>query len=130
MHNSRITGSCVGAHSGLRGRGGGAYVGGSLVMKYSSIDYNAAALYGIAGGAWVAGNGGLLGSSISNSSINGNQAYAVGALLLAPGSAMPNATITNSTIADNSAAQFIGGIKDYVPLHSTTAPFPATRRRC
>jgi hypothetical protein len=117
LRNSRITDSYVGAHSGLRARGGGAYVHGSLVMKYSSIDYNTAGSYGIAGGAWVAGNGGLLGTSISNSSINGNQAYAVGALLLAPGSATPNATITNSTIADNSVAQFIGGIKDYVPLH-------------
>lgn len=117
LRNSRITDSYVGAHSGLRARGGGAYVHGSMVMKYSSIDYNTAGPRGIAGGAWVAGNGGFLGTYLANSSINGNQAYAVGALLLAPGSATPNVTITNSTIADNSVAQFIGGIKDYVPLH-------------
>lgn len=116
MNQSRITDCYIAADSGLRARGGGAYVGGRLAMSNSSIDYNTAAPFGVAGGAWVAGNGGLFGTVIANSSFHGNQAYAVGAILFAAGDPDPNVTISNSTIADNSVAQFIGGIKDYVPL--------------
>lgn len=123
MYNSRITDCYIAARSGLRARGGGAYVGGDLTMHSSSIDHNTAFWYGVAGGAWVQGNDGS-GSLIDSSSVSNNYAYAVGGLFLGrlPSydnvfypyeTFIPSSVISNSTIGNNTAPQFIGGIKTY-----------------
>jgi hypothetical protein len=118
LTNSTISSNIVDANSALQNPilwGGGAYVGGNLTAKYSTIENNTAgfANYGhgaYGGGVFVNGN-----ASISNSTIAYNfSRYQAGGMLVLGVSASPSATISDSTIAKNKAPR-VAGILSFVP---------------
>jgi hypothetical protein len=102
--------------------GGGAFVGGNLTAKYSTIEYNyaGAANHGnlsSGGGLFVSGN-----LSISNSTIAHNSSgYQAGGIMAFGIGATSPATISNSTIANNKAPK-VAGIYSYesVSINNST----------
>jgi hypothetical protein len=88
---------------GYHSFGGGAFVKGDLILKYSIVDYNSA-LRNNGGGIFVDGN-----VSILNSTISGNAAEVSGGIEMNSVYASSLLTIRNSTVSGNTA-YFIGGI--------------------
>ena len=105
MVNSTITGNLADTVPSVPAfiEGGGAYVGGALIAKYSTIENNTAAFanygnYSGGGGLFVFGP-----VSISNSTIDYNfSRYEAGGLFIISSPSYSTA-ITNSTISNNSA---------------------------
>ncbi len=112
------------AYAALGGaQGGGAYVVGEFDAIYSTISDNTAYDHSYyfdshAGGVFAKGNVWIMASTIS-----GNRAEYHGGMLLV-GNLSATATITNSTISNNTSPWGVGGISTNVPLtlsHSTVA---------
>ncbi|MET0230283.1 MAG: choice-of-anchor Q domain-containing protein [Rhodanobacteraceae bacterium] len=106
LERSEITNSGVhGDGAGTRAYGGGAYVGGGLETRYSTISHNVATadLAGLGGGVAVFGDT----ISIASSTIHSNRADSVGGIYLPSGTA--TSEVTNSTISGNEAISYQGG---------------------
>lgn len=106
MVNSVISGGLATSND-WRGRGGGAYVRGSLLAKYSTISDNVASNtnyghFSLGGGLFVSRQ-----ALILNSTISGNVAGHMGAIFAGAGSSYP-VEIDNSTITDNRAVAWAG----------------------
>ena len=106
MIDSVISGGLA-ASDGAKARGGGAYVKGSLVAKYSTIADNATtnmnyAHFSLGGGLFVYRQ-----ALILNSTLSGNYAGHMGAMFAGAGSSYP-VEIDNSTITDNRAVAWAG----------------------
>jgi hypothetical protein len=106
ISNSAVHGDGTGTHS----YGGGAFAGGGLDATYSTISHNAASadLVGLGGGLAAFG----VTISISSSTIDSNQADAVGGIYLPNGAG--TSEIANSTISGNKASRFhVGALYAY-----------------
>jgi hypothetical protein len=106
MIDSVISGGLA-TNPDAKSRGGGAYVRGSLIAKYSTIADNAAtnvnyAHFSLGGGVFVYRQ-----ALILNSTLSGNYAGHMGAMFAGAGSAYP-VEIDNSTITDNRAVAWAG----------------------
>jgi hypothetical protein len=106
MINSVISGGLA-TSDGAKALGGGAYVKGSLLAKYSTIADNAArsvnyAHFSLGGGVFVYRQAVIL-----NSTLSGNYAGHMGAMFAGAGSDYP-VEIDNSTITDNRAVAWAG----------------------
>jgi hypothetical protein len=106
MIDSVISGGLASSND-WRGRGGGAYVRGSILAKYSTIADNEAsntnyAHFSLGGGLFVYKQ-----ALILNSTISGNVAGHMGAMFAGRGSAYP-VEIDSSTITDNRAVAWAG----------------------
>jgi len=106
MIDSVISGGLA-ASDGAKARGGGAYVKGSLIAKYSTVADNAArsanyAHFSLGGGLFVYRQ-----ALVLNSTLSGNYAGHMGALFAGAGSSYP-VEIDNSTITDNRAVAWAG----------------------
>jgi hypothetical protein len=112
---STITDShAIGAGSAAA-KGGAAYIKGNFTAIYSTVSNNTSAAvsgnaHGSGGGIEVEGE-----ADIEESTISGNQADVVGALVL-DGWVNYAATITNSTISSNVGTSEYGGIWTNMPL--------------
>lgn len=135
LYGSIVTGNTADALGGSNGFGGGAFVRGNLIARYSTIDNN------VASGGFPIG-GGLYALGVTNlhtSSVSGNSAYAGGGVFTADNVSIDRSTIsnnranqaagllafyaqrataviTNSTISGNSATIQIGGAFVRIPL--------------
>jgi hypothetical protein len=106
MINSVISGGLA-TSDGAKARGGGAYVRGSLIAKYSTIADSEAtnanyAHFSLGGGLFVYRQ-----ALILNSTLSGNYAGHMGAMFAGAGSGYP-VEIDNSTITDNRAVAWAG----------------------
>jgi hypothetical protein len=109
LSNSAVIGSTASTTaSDSSGFGGGVYSIGPFAMNGSTIAGNTATT---AAGAFVTPLTGGDNVNIINSTISGNYATAdTGGIQISGFPAATTNTITNSTIANNSAAQFFGGV--------------------
>jgi hypothetical protein len=106
-----------GKATGENALGGGAFVGGGLFVESSSIQGNSATSsasgvvpigtkFGEGGGLYLQG-----GAYITASTISGNNARLAGGIMSYSGSpGSTTVTIANSTISENSASAYVGGI--------------------
>jgi len=109
LTDSVITGNRL-SNEGAAGRGGGIFATGGLTLTRSTVSYNrvigaASDMFGRGGGGGVFVAGPV---AISASVIDHNSAYYAGGLYL---SGNPSLTISDSTIADNSAQNSAGAIR-------------------
>ena len=106
MIDSVISGGLA-SSDGAKARGGGAYVHGSMIAKYSTVADSEAhsdnyAHFSLGGGLFVYRQ-----ALILNSTLSGNYAGHMGAMFAGAGSAYP-VEIDNSTITDNRAVAWAG----------------------
>jgi hypothetical protein len=116
LFQSRVTGSA--AFSQLHQALGGGIYSGSLSSKYSTIANNTAAgasgYYGAGGGFYWGGAGDVY---LLATTVSGNHAaFDYGGLAVRSSAGGYAATIINSTISANSAAQFAGGAVFQIPV--------------